>query len=87
MIWLEDHHKAFQEIQRISKKLETIANAFSETGNEIMADTVWDLSLSLSLNNEILKQAVSKHINEEYNAATKRAGQTLNALIDSSIDT
>ena len=63
--WLEKHGKATEMLLHISFELESIANAFQVTGNDVMYNTLKSIGKDVCTAQRVVSRAVSESISED----------------------
>jgi len=74
-----------KEIREISNEIAILARAFHITGNEVVADSLHNLSLDLHDCQEKINNAVSENLNDRLSESRNRVGETLKLVLDSAL--
>lgn len=79
--WLDNFHKAMTKVQDVDTTLSILANAFSTTGNTVLAEDLYNMRDDLRKARKLAEDAVHGNIHAQSKAATDSVGSTLKALL------
>ena len=85
--YLREIYSNREELTDISKELQKISNCLFTVGNEMLADTLFELSDSIESCNNAIDDAVNKELSNNRAVATARLGGLMTDLLDISTRT
>ena len=79
--WLKDLFTVRDTMAQIAGELHDFASAFNETGNEKMADRLWDMRRVLLGKRDLLDKATNAICDDQFNSARAATYNMLGSLL------
>ena len=80
--WLNDAHRAGEEIRHFTRELEYISKAFYRTGNVEMADELNHISKRVNEREKIIRDAIGQSITEQLHSSQKSTDNMMCAIVE-----
>lgn len=80
--WHEAFTSSMNNVSDHSSELAYLARCLEVSGNEVLSDKLYALSMAIAADVNVAEIAISTYINNEYDAGNKAIGNTLNAIMD-----